>query len=460
MYKDIKKRLKSILPSGLLSRTMLIIIAPVLLLQLTTAVVFFDRHWIKMTDRLTFAVAGEMAAIADQIERSEDKTEALAVMQRLMASHLEILISYNAGEVLEQRTTVTKGLGLEENLALALETQIRRPFYVDINFKRKRVHIKIELADGVLEASMPERRLYSSSGYIFILWMVGLSCFFFAIAGLMMRNQIRPILRLSVAADRLGKGRDVSFFKASGAKEVRQASEAFMRMRDRIRRQIEQRTAMLAGVSHDLRTPITRLKLQTEMIEGLPEKDLKDMRADLAEMDRMIDAYLAFAKGEDDEPDVQVNIHDMVRDIIARFENTLSEGQTIDMQDTDAAGILVYLRLQQMSRVFSNIVSNALRYAHNLSVCIYQSSMMLDANGQEENIVIIEFDDDGQGIPLDERENVFRPFYRIDYSRNKKSGGVGLGLSIAQDIVHGHGGEITLSESPLGGLRVRVILPL
>ncbi len=445
--------IKRFLPSSLFGRTLLILVAPIILLQLAAAVVFFDRHWIKITERLSYAVAGELAAISEQIETHQGDKEIVDVISQIMATHLEILMSYVPNETLDNPMTDLSGQTVSAYLARALDDQVRRPFSIDVTHQNKRVDVWIELEGGVLQVTMPERRLYSSSGYIFILWLIGLSFFFFAISVILMRNQIRPILRLAIAANRLGKGRDVSFFKPTGAREVRQAAEAFLKMRDRIRRQIEQRTAMLAGVSHDLRTPITRMKLQLEMMDDGTCPDIKDMKADLHEMEVMVDAYLAFARGEDDEQTQAVDLNAMLRDIITKFTR---DGRqiTADLVFKGDVG----LRRNQMERAIGNIIGNAVKFADHVTVKGWLDTESEDASAE----AVIEIRDDGPGIPVDEMENVFRPFYRLEGSRNKKSGGVGLGLSIAQDIINAHGGSVALSENldAPHGLLVTIRLPL
>lgn len=459
--------LKRYFPSSLFRRTLLIIIAPVILLQLTSALVFFDRHWVKMTDRLSFAVAGEIAAIIDQIEADDADPDTVKVITALASSHLELLLSYipdtSLNDVRQGQETLGGSLeiGIEADLAHALREQVRRDFDIHVEPDHKRIDVWIALnTKGVLHLSLPERRLFSSSGYIFILWLIGLSCLFFAISVLLMRNQIRPILRLAIAADRLGRGQDVSFFKPSGAKEVRQASEAFLKMRDRIRRQIEQRTAMLAGVSHDLRTPITRMKLQLEMMDGVEEQDIKDLKDDLHDMEVMVNAYLDFAKGEDGEAPQQTDIGQLLSGLV---EKTTSGSASIQTDLLDHVSLSV--SPHQFERAMTNIIGNALKHAGNLTL-----SMRID---KEEGYLRILFEDEGAGVPEDELENIFRPFYRVDHSRNSKSGGVGLGLSIAQDIIHRHGGSITVENirddfaqdqgegrTNIKGLRVCVRLPV
>jgi two-component system osmolarity sensor histidine kinase EnvZ len=257
-----------------------------------------------------------------------------------------------------------------------------------------------------------------------------------------MRNQVRPIRRLAVAAERFGKGQDVPSFKPEGAQEVRQASSAFIKMRERIKRQIQQRTEMLAGVSHDLRTPLTRMKLQLAMLEGTPEA--ASLKEDVTEMERMVEGYLAFARGEGTEQPETTSVGDLVRDVVDRVTR---EAGHVDLHIEHDADLP--LRREVMRRAVGNLVSNAVRHGDVVSVRV----------GRRANTVEVTVDDDGPGIPRQQREEVFRPFHRLDSSRNPLTGGTGLGLTIARDVVRGHGGDLLLEDAPGGGLRARVLLP-
>lgn len=450
LWKNFKIRLKSILPTSLFGRTIMIIIVPLILLQLTATIIFYNRHWVKMTERLSDAVSGELASTSDIIDISHADIDVLEGITRITAENQEIVLRFHRGDTISTPANSFLWPGLERNLSKALKREVARPFSIKVDLKNKQIDVWIQLKDGVLHAIMPERRLYSSSGYIFILWLIGLSVVFFAISVWLMRNQIRPIHRLASAANRLGRGQDVSFFKPSGAREVRQAAESFLKMRDRIRRQIEQRTSMLAGVSHDLRTPITRLKLQLEMMQDIPptSEDITAMRHDLSEMEDMINAYLAFAKGLEHEDTTQINLPAFLEDL-ARKNNNSDYNITVT---SDSPEIAIEGRIAQLSRAFSNIISNAMKYANKLDIIITSSKNQRD--------VYIAFIDNGPGISEDEFERVFRPFYRIENSRNKNTGGVGLGLSIAQDIIHHHGGSITISNSDNKGLKISIKLPV
>jgi two-component system osmolarity sensor histidine kinase EnvZ len=320
---------------------------------------------------------------------------------------------------------------------------VQRPFQVDNRSFEREILIRVQLQDGLLELFVPRKRLFSSTTYIFVLWMVGTSMLLLGIATVFMRNQVRSVRKLAAAADSFGKGLDVPNFKPEGATEVRQAAMAFSLMRDRLKRQIQQRTEMLAGVSHDLRTPLTRMKLQLAMmadVEGCAE-----LQEDVAEMERMVEGYLAFARGEGGEKPVLTDLGELLEDVVGRYRR---QGCEIDLHVEDKVALT--LRPHALSRALSNLIGNALRYGGHVWV----------RAGRRPDAVEVVVDDDGPGIPAEKREQVFKPFHRLEHSRNVATGGVGLGLTIARDIVRSHGGDVVLEDSPLGGLRARVRLPL
>jgi two-component system osmolarity sensor histidine kinase EnvZ len=295
----------------------------------------------------------------------------------------------------------------------------------------------------VLDVFVSRERLFSSTTYIFIMWMVGTSMVLFAIASIFMRNQVRPIRRLAAAADGFGKGRNLPDIKPEGATEIRTAAAAFNLMRERVQRSIVQRTEMLAGVSHDLRTPLTRMKLQLAMLGDGP--DITDLKADLAEMESMVEEYLAFARGEGAEAVVDADIGEILNDVVAGARR---EGALIDI-DSDAE-LVVPVRPNAFKRCLNNLVTNAMVHADHVAVHA----------SRNEDAIEVTIDDDGPGIPSDQREEVFKPFYRLDSARNLDVGGTGLGLTIARDVMRGHGGDLRLEEAPQGGVRARLRLPV
>jgi len=441
--------IKDLLPRTLFGRSLLILVTPIFLVQIITTFIFFDRHWQKMGDRLAYAVAGEISMIAADIELDDSDTNILE-LQKSASRTLGMFVQYKRGEALDrvfddnrkgfQNPSRENIIG--QTLAKAFYQQLMRPFNITIDADEKWVEVATQLRGGVLQVTLPERRIFSSSGYVVLIWMVGSSIILLIIATIFMRNQIRPIRRLAVAAERFGKGRDVPFFKVEGAREVRQAARAFIDMKERLQRQIQQRTTMLAGVSHDLRTPLTRMKLQLELMQG---DDVADLKSDIADMERMIGAYLQFARGDGAEEPVRTNLKDLL-DQAAKGMNREQERVFVDAQED----LTLLLRPVAFARCVGNLVSNALQYGKNAWISARRFGDTIE----------ICVDDDGPGIPQSQHEEVFKPFYRGEASRNTKTGGVGLGLPIVQDIVFSHGGQIWLDRSPQGGLRVVIDLPV
>ena len=430
-------RIKRLLPRTLEGRTILILVVPVVVAQLITVYIFFERHFSTLSVDLSRAVAGDIEMIIDESERDPASRSRIFAAA---ADSFELSIDFEPGAKLTPVVTRWNPL-IEPILETAMAERVGRPFTIGAYGNDNWAEIRVQLPDGVLDVRSPQHRLFSYTAFVFIAWVIGAALLLTWIAVIFMRNQVRPIRRLAVAAERFGKGNDTMQLKPAGALEVRQAAAAFMVMRDRIRRQIAQRTEMLAGVSHDLRTPLTRMKLQLAMLHEA--EDAEGLRADVTEMEHMIDAYLAFARGESGEAaqptDFVALLSDVVEGLPGRAAVTLSVDGPID----------IAIRPVAMRRCLGNLLGNALRYARRVKVT---ASLV-------QKTVRVVIDDDGPGIPADKREDVFRPFFRLDPSRNIATGGVGLGLSIAQDIAHGHGGEIGLEDSPLGGLRVVLTLP-
>jgi two-component system osmolarity sensor histidine kinase EnvZ len=330
---------------------------------------------------------------------------------------------------------------MDDDLAMALHERVGRPFTMDWTRDPQSVLIDVQLQSGVLHVETPRKRLYTSMIYLFVIWVAGSSILLFTIAALFMRNQVRAIRRLAVAAESFGLGRDTGAIRPEGAVEVRQAATAFNRMQERIRRFLAQRTEMLAGVSHDLRTPLTRLRLALAMLPntGAYAIDAAEMTADVEEMERMIGGYLAFARGEQAEQAQEIDLGAVLEEVAAGARRA---GAVVRVDATP--GMLVHLRPDAARRAITNLVDNARRHA---------ARVQLGAS-KTERAVLVTVDDDGPGIPPDRRESVFRPF------ESDSTGGTGLGLTIARDIVRAHGGDIVLEDSPLGGLRARIRLPV
>ena len=434
-------RIKRMLPQSLFGRTLLIIVVPTLITLAAATFVFFDRHWYTVTNRLTYAVAGDVAVVVELMRKTTD-TESTAAVLRLAAEKMDLHVNFIPGATLPQNAPDNFN-PIRKLLRHALNDRISYPFDIDMRHAEETIAISIGTPEGVYVVLSPQRRVYTPTTEVFIAWMVISSILLSSVALLFMRNQIRPIRRLADAAEAIGKGRDVPGFKLEGAAEVRQAAAALLVMRDRLTRQITQRTAMLAGVSHDLRTPLTRMKLQLALMKE--SDDTREIASDIAEMEVMLDAYLAFARGDEAEPATSIDLAELLHEVVqaARRQNP-----NIELNVT--AGTMLTLRRVAIKRCLANLIGNAVRYGKHAAVTVTVRDHAVD----------IAIDDDGPGIALDRREDMFRPFTRMEESRNQNTGGVGLGLTIARDIARFHGGDVTLDESPMGGLRARVWLPV
>ncbi len=436
---DIVKRM---LPKTLFGRSLMILATPLILVQIIATHIFIDRHWETITRRLTGAISGEIGLVIGEIERNPTSDARAHIFERA-EKHFSLRSTFTPGAKLPDLKQTYSGI-LDRTLATDLRQRIGRPFQIDTTVFKERVIIDIQLPDGVLSVIAPGKRLFSSTTYIFISWMVASSIVLLGIAIVFMRNQIRPIRRLALAADAFGKGRGSDeAFQISGASEVRQAGAAFNRMRERISSQIRQRTDMLSGVSHDLRTPLTRMKLQLAMLPD--DAPAEELNADVAEMEKMIEGYLTFARGEGNERSVETDISDLVDSAVSAWKRN---GSVIDGHVEGQMRLPV--KPNALRRCIDNLISNANRYGGHVWV----------SAGQRADSIEITVDDDGPGIPEERRKDAFRPFYRFEESRNPETGGTGLGLAIARDVARNHGGDIVLEDSPHGGLRARIRLPV
>lgn len=440
-YQWLKTLLKRIMPRGLLGRSLLIIVMPLVLVQLVATVVFYERHWGTVTRRLAQDLAGDVVTIVEFL-RAYPGAADRAWLTNLVDDSMGLSINFIPGEVLPNAPFPSRDALFEDDLEQVLHSQLQRPFLIDAS-QEKWVEVRVQMQDGVLHVFASTKRLASSTTYIFLLWMVGTALLVSSIAIIFMRNQVKSVRRLAAAADALGKGHDVPYLKPEGAAEVRLAAIAFARMRDRIKSLLGHRTEMLAGVSHDLRTPLTRMKLQLALMGDA--EGVADLKTDLEEMGRMIEGYLAFARGEGGEAPVKVELSRLLDEVVGGFKR---QGTVIDLHIEGDMALM--LRPDALRRCLNNLIGNATRYAKQIWV----------RAGLRDSCVEILIDDDGPGVPPEMRDEVFRPFYRIETSRNKRTGGVGLGLTIARDIVRSHGGDIRLEDNPSGGLRVRISLPL
>ncbi len=435
--------LADMLPKGLYARSLLIVIVPMVLLQTAVAYVFMQRHWDLVTHRLSAAVARDVGAIVDlyaAIPPGGDDKRLRVIAAERFRMDVELM---PAGPLPPRmpKTFFNSLDPLTRALPEELAMQLRLPFWVDTVGRSGLMEIRVEFGDRVLRFVTRRNLAYEANVHIFILWMLGASIVLVAVAILFLRNQIRPILRLADAAEDFGKGRDVDF-RPRGAREVRQAGYAFIEMKRRIERASEQRTAMLNGVSHDLRTILTRFKLSLAVIDESAE--IEPLQKDVDEMRRMLEGYLAFARGDAGEPTAATDLREMLDDLRSDAER---HGARVGVE---AKGdLVVKVRPLALKRCLGNLVANAHRHAQTIVV----------RAAREQRFVAIHVDDDGPGIAPEHRDDVFRPFYRLDEARNQDEGGSGLGLAVARDIARSHGGDIVLGTSPLGGLRASLRIP-
>jgi two-component system osmolarity sensor histidine kinase EnvZ len=434
--------LKSLLPRTLFGRAVIITVLPLILVQAVGIFVFYDRVWETVTRRLTHAIAGEVAMTIEHWQRAsgpEDRAATLAMVERQLGMRIEVsdgarLAAPMAGE----------GSGiLERRMVQALRERVGRPFDLDVWGQPRDVILLVQLDTGVMRIVVSRERVFTTNAYVMILWMVGSSILLFAIASVFMRNQVRPIRELAAVSEAFGKGGDIEGYRPSGASEVRQAGAAFVVMRERLRRFLLQRTEMLAGISHDLRTPLTRMKLELALLDDSPS--VGGLRADIADMERMVESYLAFVRGDGEEQPEPTDLARLLADLVAGEQR---EGHPVRL--ITEGDLVISLRPQAVRRSIRNLLANATRHGARIE---------LRAKRRERSVKIL-IDDDGPGIPSGLREDVFKPFFRLDASRNSSTGGVGLGLTIARDVVRAHGGDIWLEDAPLGGLRVRIKLPV
>jgi len=438
----IPRQIKRWLPTSLFGRSLLIIVLPIALMQLVVTWIFFDAHWQTVTSRLADGLAGDIAWAVESYQ-NDPRPEVLARIAERAEKSMSLSIVLSDERALPPRQPSSIFTALDRALDKALSEKLTVPYWYDTVRFPAYVDIRVQVPDGVLRIIAPRDRAYATQGHIFIFWMALATLLLTAIAILFIRNQVRAIERLADAADTFGKGGDVDDFKPYGAKEVRQAAQAFIAMKNRIQRHIDQRTAMLASVSHDLRTPLTRLKLELALAE--PSKRIEAMKSDLSEMEHMIDEYLAFARGEGGEAVQPVTLWKLVH---AAGGDAARAGARVEI-DADPH-LQLSLRPNAMRRALSNLVMNAAAHADRIAIAVKTTP----AGGVE---III--DDNGPGIPPEQFEEAFKPFNRLDESRNQNEKGVGLGLAIARDVARGHGGDLTLDRSPLGGLRAVFRLP-
>ena len=429
-------------PQTLFARALLIIVVPMLLLQALSAWWFYSQRGDNVTNRLSLILVRELRLLISLRADFPDEAHRAWILDHARSDML-LVVRFRDGLVRPFKQPDYYDIVARE-VQGALDADLRRPYYLDNNIGGGQILIEVQLASGeVMEVLVPHVRLTFGSSFAFVLAQVGLGLVLFGLAIWFMRRELVPIEHLGVAADALGKGRDVPDFAFSGGtREVRNAATAFQTMKIRLKRSLQQRTEMLAGVSHDLRTPLTRMKLSLALLPESPET--KELNDDVVDMERMIEGYLAFARGEGDEEPAPADLTEILQEVA-----TNARRDDVDVALGWQGDMNVHLRALAMKRCLTNLLSNALR--HGTKAQLYAS--------RGRTSIEITIDDDGPGIPPEKYEEVFRPFYRLDESRNIDTGGTGLGLTIARDVARSHGGDVTLAASPLGGLRVIVRIP-
>ena len=436
--------LADLAPKGLYARALIIIIAPIVLLESVVAFTFMERHWNQVTRRLSEAAARNIGAIVDLYSSRAytDEGRLAELAQKRFGLTLTVM---EPGELPKGGEAKPFFDLLDRALSEEIGTHLAQmPVWIDTVGQSRRIEIRVKLDDAILRFTAPRALAYASNSHIFLVWMGGSSFVLLGIAILFLRNQIRPILRLAEAAESLGKGREVDF-RPRGAREVRQAGHAFLEMKRRIERNLEQRTTMLNGVSHDLRTILTRFKLSLVFLDQTAE--VEDLKRDVDEMSRMLEGYLAFARGESGDAGEQAVPTDL-RQLLEEVQSDAERQGHVTELDIVGDPIIT-VRPDAFRRLLFNLVGNAARHGDRIEIIANHETRWL----------ILHVDDDGPGIPADKREEVFKPFVRLDEARNQDEGGSGLGLAIARDVARTHGGDIVLGESPLGGLRATVRLP-
>ena len=429
--------IKKYLPQTLLGRSILILVVPLIILQLIITVIFYNRHWDTITRHRSIDFVKDITLVVESFEKNKS-IENREWTLNSVSEKLQLKTVYEKNKKLNLDNYKHKGNRLEEYLSNKF-IPLNKKFTLNINDKKKLITVFVEVDDGILEFKANKKRIFSSTTYIFILWMISASIILFIVALLFLKNQIKPIRKLAIAVDRFGKGKDIENFKPSGAKEVRRVSNAFKIMKNRIENSITQRNKMFSSISHDIRTILTRMKLNLE----LHKLNKSGLKKDLVEMEEMVEEYLKYAKGEKKEKIQKVNIVDVINSIKNRYSKK-------NIYLNNLKKINISIRVNSIKRCINNLLSNSIKFSEKIEIsCI-----------KKKKFVEIIIDDDGPGIPKNQRKKVMEPFYRVEGSRNRDTGGVGLGITIAVDIINSHGGNLFLNESPMGGLRAKIELPI
>ena len=439
MFYGLNNFIKKIFPKRLFYRALIIVAAPVIILQITISIVFFDSIWIKANKGMTRSLVSEIQTLFD-VYKSNQTKENIKQITDLYKKNFDFVINIKSDELLPDTRSDRRFSPMDRSLRREMKSTFQNNFWFDTVTYIDLVDLRIKTNNEVIQIFFPKDKIAPSSVRVFVLWLTVPSLLLIAIALIFLKNQTRPLVKLSKAAERFGKGELVDDLRPSGALEIRKATYEFDRMMKRINRHLAQRSEMLSGISHDLRTPLTRLKLQLAMMD---KKDLAEkMTNDIDEMEKMLSDYLQYAKSQAEENSTKINLSNMITEILKNYDKNRCDFEKSEIIEIEG-------RKNLIKRCIINIIGNGLAYGDKIKIQIKKS-----ING---GIIIVE--DNGPGIPESEFLNVFKPFYRIDKSRGLNKSGVGLGLSIAQDIVKSHGGNITLSKSKMGGLLVKISLP-
>ena len=428
--------LKNLLPKQLFYRALLIVATPIIILQITISIVFFDSLWIKTNKGMTRALIGEIKFFIEAYDNEQYNKDSLT---KLFSNTQNIEANYVPHKMMPLDDFERWFSPMDRTLRRELKSKFNNYWFDTTTFKDS-IDLKIKYLNGYFQFEIPKNRVANSSARIFALWITLPAFLLIAIALIFLKNQTRPIINLARASEKFGRGEDVGEYRPSGALEIRQAGYEFERMRKRIIRHLNQRSEMLSGISHDLRTPLTRIKLQLAFIK---DKQLSNkLSGDVMEMEKMLNEYLQFSKNRSSEKGEKFNLSKLLDDTIKKYSN---KNIAIEISQN----ILFHGKKNLINRCISNLLDNAVKYGKNIKVNLKKSN----------NNIILLIDDDGPGIPKNEYENVFKPFYKIDKSRSETKSSVGLGMSIASDIIQSHGGNIKLEKSILKGLRVKITLP-
>ena len=439
MFSGLSNFLKKILPKRLFYRALLIVAVPIIVLQLIITIVFFDSLWIKTNKGMTRALVNEINTFIEVYDNEKvDKKE----LTNLFSLFLDLNIEFNENKKFNNIYNERWFSPIDRTLRRELKSNFDfDKYWFDTTSYKELIDLRIKYQNGYFRFLVPKDRVTSSSARIFALWITVPAVIMIIISLIFLKNQTRPITKLAKAAEKFGRGEEITEFKPSGALEIRQAGYEFDKMKKRIQRHLNQRTEMLSGISHDLRTPLTRMKLQMAFIN---DKDLaKKLSEDIDEMEKMLNEYLQFTSSSYIEKDEMFNLSELIQNIIEKYNNK-------NISQDLVPRIYFNGRKNLVSRSLNNLIDNALRYANKVEVKLNKKSTSL----------FITIDDDGPGISKDEHENVFKPFYKIDKSRADSKSSVGLGLSIASDIIRSHGGNIKLEKSKMNGLRAKIFLPV